>query len=195
MRSFLRKSEEKRDCMSYARRGMTLENMIEYTNQIYKHKKLALVDKSPTPWNVSFNKRTGKVYNAFPEKKGIVDFIGISKGKGIAFDAKSTKVKTNFPLQNVKKHQVDYLLNYHEQGGYAFLIVYFEVHNEAYFLPIDKLIDWWEGQFKGGRKSIPYKWFKENLELIESKNGVPLDYLTILKKAEEKQVLPNASSE
>jgi len=164
--------------MSYGKRGMALENLVEYSNQVYKNKGMALVDKVPTPWNVSYDKRTGRVFRAFPEKKGTVDFIGISHGRSLAFDAKNTKERTRFPLSNVEQHQVDYLLNHQDQGGISFFIIFFEKHNEAYYTPIDKFIDWWNGQFEGGRKSIPYEWFTLNVDRIKTRNGVPLDYLT-----------------
>lgn len=156
---------------------MLLENLIEITNQIYRNKGLAVVDKTPTPWNVHFDKKRKRVIRAFPEKKGTVDFIGISQGKGIAFDAKSTKEEKRFDLKNVQPHQVSYLLDFQKQGGISFFIVMFEKYNEIYYLPINKFMYWWEGQFEGGRKSIPYDWFKNNLEQIRAKNGVPLDYL------------------
>ena len=164
--------------LSYGKRGMQLESLIEYTNNIYKKRGMALVDKVPTPWNVHYDKRTGKVIRAFPQKKGTVDFVGISHGRSIAFDAKSTKERTRFPLSNVEQHQVDYLLQHQEQGGISFFIIFFEKHNEAYYMPINKFIGWWKGQFEGGRKSIPYDWFVLNLDKIKSRNGIPLDYLT-----------------
>lgn len=164
--------------MSYGKRGMALENLIEYSNQVYKNKGMALINKVPTPWNVHYNKRTGKVIRAFPQQKGTVDFVGISHGRAIAFDAKNTKERTRFPLSNVEQHQVDYLLNHQDQGGISFFIICFEKHNEVYYMPINKFIGWWEGQFKGGRKSIPYDWFVLNVDKIYSRNGVPLDFLT-----------------
>lgn len=163
--------------MGYGKRGKTLENIIEYSNKVYKNKGKALITKIPTPWNVHYNKKTGRVIRAFPEKKGTVDFTGVSHGRSIAFDAKNTKERTRFPLSNVEQHQVDYLLKHQEQGGISFFVIHFEKHNEAYYVPIDKFMVWWEGQFEGGRKSIPYDWFTFNADLIESKNGIPLDYL------------------
>lgn len=166
----------------YGKRGMTLENMIEYTNNTYRVKGMALINKVPTPWNVHYNKRTGKVIRAFPQKKGTVDFTGISHGRSIAFEAKSTKERTRFPLQNVEEHQVNYLKMHQDQGGISFFIIYFEKHREAYFLKLNKFLKWWEEQFKGGRKSIPHKWFKFNANLIKSRNGVFLDYLSHCKR-------------
>ena len=163
--------------MSYGKRGMALENLVEYTNNIYKNKGMALIDKVPTPWSVSYDKRTGRVFRAFPQKKGTVDFVGISHGRSIAFDAKSTKERTRFPLSNVEQHQVDYLINHQDQGGISFFIIFFANHNEAYYVPFQKFLDWWERHYEGGRKSIPYKWFLLNVDKIQTKNGVPLDYL------------------
>ena len=163
--------------VSYGKRGMLLESMIEYSNQTYKQKGIALIDKIPTNWKVYFDKATQKVRNAFPEKKGTVDFIGVSKGKSIAFDAKSTQSKTSFALKNVEEHQMRYLLEHQKHGGVSFFIVYFEKHDEAYFLTIDQYYEWYKAMLGGGRKSIPHKWFQENCPLIKSRNGIALDYL------------------
>lgn len=168
--------------MSQGKRGMALENMIEYSNKIYKNKGIALIDKVPTPWSVSYNKKNGRVTRAFPQKKGTVDFVGVSHGRSIAFDAKNTKERTRFPLTNVEQHQVDYLTKHQDQGGISFFIIYFEKHREAYLMPIDKFNEWWEGQTRGGRKSIPYDWFVMNVDVIKTERGVPLDYLGTVDK-------------
>lgn len=163
--------------INYANRGKWLEMVIERSNTVYKNKGVALVNKIPTNWIVHYdkNKRASK---AIPEKKGTVDFIGVSQGRSIAFDAKSTKERKRFPLDNVHTHQVEYLIKHQEQGGISFFIVYFEKHNEFYYLPLNEFLKWWEEAKKGGRKSIPYEWFVENAEKIKTRNGIPLDYLS-----------------
>lgn len=169
--------------MGQGKRGKPLENLIMYTNQVYKNKGVALVDKVPTPWNVHYHKRTKRVVNAFPEKKGTVDFVGISHGKGIAFDAKSTNNRTSFPLRNIEQHQVDYLLQHQDQGGESFFIIRFVKHDKNYFLTIDQLNEWWENAEAGGRKSIPHHWFTLHCDEIKSEKGVPLHYLKYCKTA------------
>lgn len=166
--------------MGQGKRGKGLEQKIVWTNGIYKKKGWALVHKEPTPWNVSYDKRTGRVYRAFPQEKGTVDFIGVSKGKPIAFDAKSTKEETRFPLNNVKEHQVEYLKHHQEQGGISFLIVEFETLGEIYLLEFDQLYEWWVNSYRGGRKSIPYSYFKDECKRIYAKRGVAVDYLKVL---------------
>lgn len=163
--------------MTQANRGKALETLIDHTNKIYKQKGQALIDKVPTPWSVSYNRRTGRVSRAFPQKKGTVDFVGISHGRSIAFDAKNTNSRTSFPLSNVADHQLEYLLNHQDQGGISFIIVCFAKHQEHYLLRVNDLKTWWDGSLKGERKSIPYNWFVENCDLIKSSNGIPLDYL------------------
>ena len=163
--------------MSYGKRGMVLENMVEYSNKVYKNKGMALIDKVPTPWSVQYNKKTGKVMRAYPQKKGTVDFVGISHGRSIAFDAKNTNERTRFPLSNVEQHQVDYLLNHQDHGGISFFLFYFEKHQEAYLMQIEQFSVWWDAQYQGGRKSIPYDWFTVNVDRVKTQRGVPLDYL------------------
>ena len=163
----------------YGKRGMALEEMIEYPNVIYNNKGLALINKVPTDWTVHYDKKRKKVIHAYPNQKGIVDFIGVSNGKSIAFDAKSTNIKTNFPLNNIKQHQIDYLRNHHKHGGISFFLIAFNKRNEYFFLSINQAYKWWKNMLQGGRKSIPYDWFVFNCESIKSGNGVPLDYLKV----------------
>jgi len=163
--------------MAQGKRGKFLESKIEQTNNMYKAKGWALVDKVPTPWNVSYNRRTGKVFQAFPEEKGTVDFVGISQGNSIAFDAKSTDNKTSFPLKNIKHHQVKYLEIHQEQGGISFMIVDFDKLRKVFLLTYDQLKIWWVDSFRKGRKSIPYSFFNNECKQIASSRGVAVDYL------------------
>ena len=167
--------------MAQGKRGKALENMIEYSNNVYRSKRMARVDKVPTPWNVQYDRKRGRVRNAFPQKKSTVDFVGVANGYFIGFDAKSTRNKTSFPLKNVEQHQFDFLHDVHVQGGVAFMLVEFAVHQEIYYLHYPDFKKWWVGQFRGERKSIPLDWFKENCERVTSGRGVPLDYLATIR--------------
>lgn len=162
---------------SHANRGVPFERLIERTNATYKNKGRANIQKIPTPWKVQRNPKTGKIIKAFPEKKSTVDFIGMAHGRGIAFEAKSTRERTRFPLKNIEPHQINFLKMWKDQGGVSFLLVEFEKHQEVYFLPFDDCLEWWNQMKDGGRKSIPYDWFVFNCDLVKSRNGVLLDYL------------------
>lgn len=115
--------------INYANRGKALQMLINSTNAVYKQKGWALVDEVPTP---SKNIKGRIIY----ERKSTVDYYGISQGRGIAFDAKSTKETKRFDLKNVHDHQVQYLDHFLKQGGIAFLLIEFARLREFYFVSI-----------------------------------------------------------
>lgn len=156
--------------ISYRNRGKSFENVIDYTNRQYALKGWALVDKVPTPTK---NIKGRIVY----EQKSSVDFIGISHGTGIAFDAKSTKVNTRFDLKNIHAHQMKFLKSYQDQGGKAFFLIHFEKLKETFFVEFDFVYPYWQTWEGGGRASIPYQEFFNNCPLVHPEKGVALHYL------------------
>ncbi len=147
-----------------------MQNVINLTNQIYRLKGWAVVDEVPTPTK---NIRGHIAY----EKKSTVDYYGITHGRALAFDAKSTRNKTRFDLKNVHAHQVDYLQRFKDQGGLAFFIIEFATLNQSYFVPFDFLHKYWLAAENGRPKSIPIADIDLNCERIRSERGVALDYL------------------
>ena len=104
-------------------RGSTLEDMINHTNEIYREKKLALIQKIPTPITpITIEKSTRHITLAYFDQKSTVDYIGAVQGIPVCFDAKECAVKT-FPLQNVHEHQIRFMKEFEEQGGIAFIIL------------------------------------------------------------------------
>ncbi|MGP4063074.1 Holliday junction resolvase RecU [Halobacillus sp. H74] len=164
--------------MNYKNRGKSFETLIKYSNITYARKKWGFIEKSEPPVKVRSQK--GPYITGWFESKGFVDYFGISNGRPIAFEAKSTKERKRFPLDNVHEHQVNDLKVWNEQGGIAFLLVEFRKHREVYYLSYDDFEKWWDDQFKGGRKSIPYDWFVMNCPLVKPGRGVILDYLAIV---------------
>lgn len=169
--------------ISHANRGMAFQNLVDYTNKCYLQKGIAHIVEIPTSWKVI--RRGKKIISAFSEEKSIVDFLGIHHGRTIAFDAKSTNERTRFPLDNVHQHQVNFLKSWFDQGAVTFLLVEFVKHREVYYVTFNQFNEWWEGQYNGGRKSIPYSWFQSNCELVKSESGIPLHFLKFIKGREE----------
>lgn len=166
---------------SHANRGMGLETLIEYANAQYAKKGIALIQKISTPWKVI---RKGKqIVSAFPEKKSTVDFIGTYKGKPIAFDAKQTALKTRFPYANVEKHQIDFMRQWEESGGKAFLLINFTAHDKTFFLPFAYIA---AADSSGANGSIPYKAFHQwrNVHEVIQRDGIALDYLRFVEVSE-----------
>lgn len=162
--------------ISASNRGMNLENDINLSNEWYTEKGIALITKRPTPINivkVDYSKGA-RITDAYFEKQSTTDYNGVYKGKYIDFEAKNTKSKTSFPLNNIEKHQITHLKRVIEQGGIAFFIIQFQTRNEVYLLDASFVIDFWE---HGERKSIPYETFVENGILIEQGYNPRLYYI------------------
>lgn len=172
--------------MNQMNRGKYFEDWIDWANQQYLERGLAVVTKIPTPWKVirkySPYKKTYEIAHAFPEKKSTVDFGGTSRTKSIWFDAKVTKLKTSFPLSNIHKHQMEYLKQVQEQGGKAFFLIHSELLTKTWLLWNEQLLNFIDQET---RKSIPFTWMDENCSLVKSSNGIVLDYLTEVFKQRE----------
>jgi len=162
-------------------RGSTLEELINLTNELYRSKGLAIVQKVPTPITpVRIDNATRTISLAYFEQKSTVDYIGAAQGVPICFDAKETARKS-LPLQNIHQHQIDFMRDFEKQGGIAFLLVHFTQVSEYYFLPLVNLLPFYIELEKGGRKSIPYDAFNKDY-LIQSKSGFYIHYLDVLAK-------------
>jgi recombination protein U len=164
---------------SHVNRGMNLEAEVIKANLRYDALGLAVINKVSTPIQVIRNRETRKIDGAFFKEKSTVDFVGISKGKYLTFDAKETKNKTSFPMKNIKQEQYEHLKKVNEQKGISFLLIYFVAHDEKYILTIDQLI-YWKEQEATGRKSIPYEFFKENCKQCYPGLNVAINYLPVL---------------
>lgn len=157
-------------------RGSILEELINRTNQAYKMQSLCIVQKVPTPITpLEIDSRKGIITKAYFDEKSTVDYIGVVQGIPICFDAKETSHK-RFPLQNIHAHQVEFMKTFEEQKGVCFLVVYFSMFDEYYYLTFRELFYYWNESLNGGRKSIPYEAFKPEYR-IYNKEGFFVHYL------------------
>ena len=159
---------------SHANRGKDLEMYISQANERYSLLEVAEIEQIPIPIGIDkVDTKTKKITNAFFKEKSTVDFLGVSNGRFIAFDAKETEDPNKFPLQNVHEHQYKKLKQYFIQSGVSFLIVHFKSHQETYILKFLDLSVWWERD----AKSIPYVFFKDRCIKCGPGRNVPIDYL------------------
>lgn len=157
-------------------RGSGLEEFINATNDVYRQRGLAIIQKIPTPITpVEINKNDRTIKLAYFEQKSTVDYIGVVQGIAVCFDAKETSRKS-LPIQNIHAHQIEFMSNFQKQQGISFLVVYFKECDEYYFLPFEILELYWNDSKGGGRKSIPYSSFEKEL-MIYNQNGCILNYL------------------
>ncbi|UFU01271.1 Holliday junction resolvase RecU [Radiobacillus kanasensis] len=170
--------------ISFGNRGMTLEEDINETNTYYLSRNKAIIHKKPTPVQivrVDYPKRSAAVIKeGYFKQASTTDYNGVYRQKYIDFEAKETKNKTSFPLSNVHEHQITHMRSVCEHGGICFLIIRFANHDETYFFPAMKLFPYWESQFNGGRKSIPYKDVQRIGHLIPFHYQARVDYLSII---------------
>ncbi|MFT4105887.1 MAG: Holliday junction resolvase RecU [Lacrimispora sp.] len=162
-------------------RGSTLEELINRSNESYREKGLALIQKIPTPITpISIDKENRHITLAYFEQKSTVDYIGAVQGIPICFDAKECSAST-FPLQNIHPHQVDFMEEFERQGGISFIIVSYTQKNEVYYLPFDRLKKFWKRMEEGGRKSFTYEEVDKDWE-IRSHRDIFIHYLEMIQK-------------
>lgn len=162
-------------------RGSILEEMINYTNEKYREKKLALVQKIPTPIKpVKIEKETRHITLAYFEQKSTVDYIGVVQGVPVCFDAKEC-AKDTFSLANIHEHQVRFMEEFEDQDGVSFFLIYFSHRDESYYLRFAEFKKYWQRQERGGQKNFKYEELDPEF-FIPSKFGVQIHYLETLSR-------------
>ena len=149
--------------VSYANRGMDLENLINKTNESLIENDIAIIYKKPTPIHVNkYNYDNKRITDAFYETPSTLDYNGIYKGYYIEFDAKNTNLK-NLPLANIANHQIEHIKRIIKHNGIVFLLI--SIMDNIYVLNGITLIDFID---HNDRKSIPFDYI--------DKNGIKVDY-------------------
>ncbi len=160
-------------------RGSTLEEMVNRTNEKYREKGLALIQKIPTPITpINIDKESRHITLAYFDQKSTVDYIGAVQGIPVCFDAKECAVET-FSLQNIHEHQVAFMKDFEKQNGVAFFLIYFTKIDRFYYLRLDELLVFWERAKAGGRKSFRVEELNPDY-WIPLKKGVLVPYLEMV---------------
>lgn len=161
-------------------RGSELEELINLTNEKYREKKLALIQKIPTPIKpIQIDKTTRHITLAYFDQRSTVDYIGIVQGVPVCFDAKECRSRT-FPIQNIHEHQILFMQDFEEQGGIAFLLICFSGEGRYFYLPFDRLADFWNRSKTGHAKSFHIEELDSEFEIKCS--GYYLNYLPAIQK-------------
>ncbi|GGE56594.1 Holliday junction resolvase RecU [Priestia taiwanensis] len=169
---------------TYSNRGMTLEEYLNETNEYYRSKGVACVHKKPTPVqivHVEYPRRSAAVIKeAYFKQASTTDYNGVYKGKYIDFEAKETRNKTSFPLQNFHVHQIEHMKEIIHHDGIAFVIIKFTTLDEVYLLEAVHLLHFWKRYEHGGRKSITKAELEEVGHPIKLGYQPRIPYLNIL---------------
>lgn len=167
--------------ISHTNRGLSLEQLIELSNQQYRRRGQAVVHKVPTHW-VPLRGHDGKISGAKAAEKATVDFLGCvaPTGRIVAFDAKQNREPGRFPLDQRWSHEVEFLQDVARAGGIAFLLIEQIAAGRIYLVPGVDLFRFWAAAKAGGRKSIPAA-VLQTLPVVSQSTGIPLDYLVVLR--------------
>jgi len=162
-------------------RGSTLEEMINFTNEIYRERKTALIQKIPTPIKpIKIDQATRHITLAYFDQKSTVDYIGAVQGIPVCFDAKECATNT-FPLANIHEHQIVFMDEFENQSGVAFFLIYYSSENRCYYVPFRSIKRFYDRSKNGGRKSFHMDELDLCYEVVIGKT-VPVHYLEALQK-------------
>ena len=140
--------------------------MINITNNVYKERGLAIIQKIPTPITpINLDKGKNVITLAYFEQKSTIDYIGAAQGIPICFDAKETK-QGRLPLQNIHPHQVEFMEQFQKHGGVAFLLVHCSDTEEYYFISFELMEKYWIAAQNGGRNQFHTLPLKKNIWYI-----------------------------
>lgn len=162
-------------------RGSTLEDMINHTNEYYREKNLALVQKIPTPITpIKIDKESSQITLAYFEKDSTVDYIGAVQGVPVCFDAKECASDT-FTLRNIHEHQVRFMGDFEAQGGVSFLVIMFTGRNELYYMRYAELEHFLERAAGGHANNFKYEELDREF-FIRARGGAIVHYLEPLSR-------------
>ena len=162
-------------------RGSGLEDLINRTNESYREKGLALIQKVPTPITpIKIDKENRHITLAYFDQKSTVDYIGAVQGIPVCFDAKECHTDT-FPLANIHEHQVQFMEDFEKQEGLAFLIIHYTARDVLYYLNFAQMKKFWDRAKEGGRKSFRYEELEPEF-FFKPNGGILVPYLEGLQK-------------
>ncbi|MEB8264235.1 Holliday junction resolvase RecU [Mammaliicoccus sciuri] len=170
--------------IQYGKRGMRLEEEIDKSNEYFRLENIAVIHKKPTPIqivDVDYPKRQKAIIKeAYFRKPSTTDYNGVYNGYYIDFEAKETKNKTSFPLNNIHDHQVSHMEQVLNQKGICFLLIKFSYHDSVFLLPFRKFMVYWDRYKSGGKKSITLKEIENDGYLIPIQFKPRINYITIV---------------
>lgn len=164
--------------------GAAFENLINWSNDMYRNNKIALIEKRATPVVVTKKSRDGRIKEGYYEKKSTVDYDGIYKGRFVAFEAKATINDKRFDLKNIKPHQYEWLLQAEQMGAICFILLEFSKEHSIFLVPFALIKEYMEAAKNGGPKSIKREVFDERAFLVTPTNHALVDYLQYVEKLE-----------
>ena len=93
-----------------------------------------------------------KIIEAYYRTPSTTDYNGLYRGKYIDYEAKETN-RNSFAFKHIFPHQIEHLKSIHEQGGIAFVLIYYKSVNEVYLIDIAEFYKLYHEGLSGARKA------------------------------------------
>lgn len=184
---------------SKANKGRGLEEDLEATHQQYAQEGLALLHKVPTEWvvlrdhdNPDPKKRAG-IKRAFPKRKAIVDFLGLTRRADpddhgwitipLAIEAKEYKDRFQLSLdpETGWLHEVEFMRQALALGAAGFFVIRQTTTGVARLVPGHNVVAWADTALREGRKSRTIQEaMLQTYPVIGSSPTYPVDWLPVL---------------
>lgn len=139
-------------------KGMYIEKLIENTILYYINNSICILEKRYLPIQIIKNNHDGTIVGKLLSKS-YVDFFGIVNQKFVAFETKQTD-QNYFDLNQIKKHQFDYLKKIKLLKGISFIILHFFNDDKTYLIDFEYI-----------EKSIIKKTKKIYLKSLDKQNN------------------------
>jgi recombination protein U len=157
--------------------GMYFENALNISNKFYRNLNKAIIYKKPTPIQivkVDYPQRSkARIVEAYYQTPSTTDYNGIYRGKYIDYEAKETN-NLSFNFKHISEHQMIHLQKVDEQGGIAFIIIFFKKINKVFIIDIKPFMK----VFQDGIKSIKATELEDIGQEVKLSYSPPIDYLT-----------------
>lgn len=183
-RTYYKKDKHTTKQRNFSNRGMVFEEYINQSNLYYLSTKKAVIHKKPTPVQIVHvnypHRSAAMITEAYFKEASTTDYNGLYNGHYIDFEAKETKSKTSFPLNNFHTHQIEHMRACIQQKGIVFVLIWFSSLERCFYLPSDEVIFYWDNQSLGHRKSIPLNVIeKKGIEIRLGVNPI-IPYLSVI---------------
>jgi recombination protein U len=139
------------------------------------------MQKIPTPITpTKIDKESRQITQAYFEQKSTVDYIGAVQGIPVCFDAKECASDT-YQLNHIHEHQMKFMEQFEQQGGVAFILLFYTKRDLFYYLPFKALQGFWQRMKEGGRQSFRFEELDSGY-ILPKKQGILVPYLDMLQK-------------
>jgi len=194
--------EEPDSKQNHANRGKPFEQDLITSCRTYRNRGEAMIIKVPDPKKTAggFHEdrpdgtRRWVMGPAIPDATAdkSVDFVGLARGRGYAFDAKENHDPASFSLNNIKPEQMDFLRDWEAQGGvscFCMRQVPGPKGPTVHIVPYGVVAFYWREAGRdhpfgrrpspGARQSVPVEEVRRWPEVLSGR-GVPYDFLPLL---------------